>query len=212
MTNPVHLSNGGNGQPTLQRVDPSGAAYVIMQPYPPIGPSRTEPFRQYLTTDGTPGGSNDMGIDGSSTNVDFYVPASPTKDRYITGLSILVGYGTAGQPYQWANGTALSNGSYLFYTDDTTPGIHDIHEAIKTNQDMFRLYLGLIPTSWEVRGVGSNNDFGYFIFMDMKQMGLPFGIKLNRGSSHRLTMRIRDNAGTDADVFNCITYGFERFE
>ena len=200
------------GKPSVQRVGEDGSAYVITQPYPPLGPSRTEPFRQYLTNDGTDTGSNDMGIDGSSTNVDFYISASPTKDRYITGLSINVGYGTTGQPYQWANGTALTNGSLLFYTDDEPPGIHNIHEGIKSNQDMFRLNLAHITNLWEVRGVGSNNDFGYFLFMDLTRMGLPYGIKLNRSSIHRLTMRIRDNAGTNADMFNIIAYGFDRFE
>jgi len=182
---------------------------VISAPYPPLGEQRVQPFRQYLTTDGTTAGSHDMGIDGSSTNVDFYVSAHGTNDRHITSLNFLVGYGTSGQPYQWANGTALTNGTRLFYTN--RHGEHDIHEAIKINQDMFRLSFDPIGLSWETRGVGSNNDFGYFISMDLTRMGLPFGVKLDAGTTQKLICTVRDNAGTDADVFDVIAYGFDRF-
>ena len=76
---------------------------------------------------------------------------------------------------------------------------------------MFRLSFSPIPTAWEVRGVNGINDFGYFTSVDLTKLGLPFGIKLDAGSTQRLTMRIRDNAGTDADTFNVICYGFDRY-
>lgn len=183
---------------------------VISSSYPPLADQKVEPFRQYLTDDGLPDGTNDMGVDGSSTNVDYYIPAAVHEDRYITTLSFIVGYGASGQPNQWANGTALSNGSRIFYS--STRGEIDIHEGIQSNQDFFRLSFSLIPTAWEVRHVDAANDYGYFISMDLTKLGLPFGVKLDRGTTQRLTIRIRDNAGTDADSFNCIAYGFDRFE
>jgi hypothetical protein len=151
-----------------------------------------------------------MAVDGSSTNVDYYVPASVSDDRYITTLNFIVGYGSSGKPNEWADGTALTNGCRLFYT--SVRGEVDIHEGIKTNQDFFRLSFAPIPTAWEVRHVNATNDFGYFITLDLTKLGLPFGVKLDRGTQQRLTMRIRDNAGTDADSFDCIAYGFDRFE
>ncbi len=183
---------------------------VSVSPYPAIREVKARPFRKFLTVDGAVGGSNDMGIDGSSTNVDFAILASSTDDRYLTSLSILVGYGTSGQPNQWANGTALSNGMKLFY--ESIRGEVVLHEGIKSNQDMFRLYFGLIPTNWEVRHVNANNDFGYMFGMDMEKITPQFGVKLDAGSNQRLVMRVRDNAGTDADSFNVIAYGFDRFE
>jgi hypothetical protein len=55
------------------------------------------------------------------------------------------------------------------------------------------------------------NDYGYFTNVDLTRMGTEYGIKLDAGSTQRLTVRIRDNAGTAADSFNCIAYGFDRF-
>jgi hypothetical protein len=43
-------------------------------------------------------------------------------------------------------------------------------------------------------------------------MGLPYGVKLDAGTTQKLTLRVRDNAGTAADIFTAIAYGFERFE
>ena len=179
-------------------------------PYPPLVEQKVQPFRQYLTADGTAAGSNDMGVDGSVTNQSFYIPANGDKDRYITTLSFIVGYGTSGQPNQWADGTALSNGSRLYY--ENRNGEADIHEALKSNQDMFRLSFNMIPTTWEVRHVNATNDYGYFISFELTKLGLPFGIKLDGGTTQRLIMTIRDNAGAAADSFNCIGYGFERFK
>ena len=183
---------------------------VIGASYPPLSPQKVSPFRQYLTDDGLVGGTNDMGVDGSTNNVDYYIAAAEQDDRYITTLNFIIGYGATGRPYQWANGTALTNGCRLFYS--STRGETDIHEGIKSNQDFFRLSFSLIPTAWEVRHVDAANDYGYFITLDLTKLGLPFGIKLDRGTQQRLTVRIQDNAGADADSFNCIAYGFDRFE
>lgn len=183
---------------------------VINASYPPLSQQKVKPFRRYLTDDGLADGTNDMGVDGSSTNVDYYVPAATDEDRYITTLNFIVGYGGSGQPNEWADGTALANGCRLFYT--STQGEVDIHDGVQSNQDFFRLSFSPIPTAWEVRHVNATNDFGYFITLDLTKLGLPFGIKLDRGTQQRLTMRIQDNAGTDADSFNCIAYGFDRFK
>lgn len=209
MALPINVEDG-KGTSRLAEVTADSALCVTNLPFPPLTPQKARPFRQYFTTDGTPSGSNDMGVDGSSTAVDFYIPADTDVDRYITSINFLVAYGTTGQPNEWADGTALTNGTRLFYTSEA--GEQDIHDGIKTNQDMFRLTLNQIPTSWEIRHTNATNDYGYFISMDLRAMGLPFGIKLDRGSSQKLILRVRDNAGTDADTFNCIAYGFDRFE
>ena len=204
------LVEDGKGEGYKGEITRDNEFKVIVSPYPPIENQKVVPFRQYLTVDGTASGDNDMGVDGSVTNVDYYIEADDTDDIYITSMNFIVGYGTAAQPYQWANGTALSNGIHFFY--ETNTGGHDIHEGIKTNQDFFRLSFSPIPTAWEIRGIGSNNDYGYFISMYLTRMGLPYGIKLDRASNQRLVMCIKDNVGTDADTFNCIAYGFRRFE
>jgi hypothetical protein len=204
-----HITDG-TGSKSKAKVNGDNALYVTQIPYPPLVPQLNKPFRQYLTDDGTSSGSNDLTVDGSSTNVDFWVKASATDDRYISQLNFIVGYGTSGQPNEWADGTALTNGFRLFY--EAPEGEIDIHEAIKTNQDMFRLSLAPVPTSWEVRHVNATNDYGYFIHMDINKMGFPFGIKLDKGTTQKLVIKIKDNMGTDTDSMNCIAYGSDRFE
>ena len=203
------LLRGGNGRKIAAGVTDDQEVCTIAAPYPPLVIQKVQPFRQYLTDDGLAAGTNDMGVDGSSTNVDYYIPAKAEEDRYITTLSFIIGYGGTSKPYLWADVAALTNGCRLFYVSQR--GEVDIHDGIKTNQDFFRLSFGLIPTAWEVRHVNALNDYGYFITMDLTKLGLPFGVKLDRGSSQRLSMRIRDDA-TDADSLNCIAYGFDRFK
>jgi hypothetical protein len=209
MTQSVIIQDG-SGSKSKATVNGDAALHVINLPFPPLIAQKTNPFRQYFTTDGLAAGTNNMAVDGSSTNVDYFIPASQTKDRYLTNLNFLVAYGASGAPYQWADGTPLTNGSRLFYTSKS--GENDIHDAIKTNQDLFRTAFQLIPNNWEVRNTNASNDYGYFISMDLRSLGLPFGVKLDRGTNQKLIIRIRDNTLTSADTFDCIAYGFERFE
>ena len=200
----------GKGEKYFAQVTKDRELVVIQSPYPPLAPQKVKPFRQYFTLDGTKDGDNDMGIDGSVTPVDFYIPSVKDQDRYITNLSILVGYGTSGQPYEWADGVPLTNGIRLFYISDQ--GEVDIHESIKTNQDMFRLNFDMILNNWQINGVNANNDFGYLLNLDLTEMVPDYGIKLDRGTSQKLVVRIQDNVGLAADSFNIIAVGFDRFE
>lgn len=200
----------GKGEKNAAGVTQDQELSVISAPYPPLSIQKVQPFRQYLTVDGLENGTNDMSVDGSITPVDYFIPAKPTEDRYITTLNFIIGYGTSGQPNEWADGTALTNGTRLFYTSQR--GEVNVHEGIKSNQDFFRLSFSPVPTAWEVRHVNATNDFGYFITMDLTKLGLPFGIKLDRESNQKLILRIRDNVSLDADSFDCIAYGFDRFE
>lgn len=200
----------GTGKKKAAAVTDDHEISVINAPYPPLNPQKVQPFRQYLTTNGLAAGTKGMNVNGSVTPVDYYIPAKADEDRYITILNFIVGYGSSGQPNEWADGTALTNGTRLFYISNR--GEVDIHDGIKSNQDFFRLSFSPIPTAWEVRHVNALNDYGYFITLDLTKLGLPFGVKLDRGTSQRLTLRVQDNAGTDADSFDCIAYGFDRFE
>ncbi len=44
----------------------------------------------------------------------------------------------------------------------------------------------------------------------------PYGVKLDKGSNQRLVFVIQDNLsvvfGAAPDIFNCIAFGFDRFE
>lgn len=183
---------------------------TIQAPFPPLEPTKIRPFRQFFTVDGTPDGTSDMSVDGSVTEQTFCIPADGDVDRYITNVSIIVGYGTAGFPYEWADGTALTNGIILRY--DYAQGSIDIHDSIKNNQDFFRLSHEPVRSDWELRGIGAANDYGYFLTIDLENFMPPFGVKLDKGSAQSLNFVIRDNVSTSADTFNAIAYGFDRFE
>jgi len=198
----------GTGSKHRLKITPDNEALVTQAPYPPFLPQKIRPFRQYMTVDGLSSGSKDMGVDGSVTNVEFYIPAVEGYDRYITAMNVLIGYGTSAQPYQFADGAALTNGCKIQYL--SLKGSVDLHEGIKSNQDMFRLTDDPITSLWEIRGINALNDYGYLIALDLKVISSEYGIKLDEGTSQRLSMIIKDDC-TAADSFNIITYGFERF-
>ena len=88
----------GKGKGRAAAVSEDQELSVINSAYPPLAPQKVQPFRQYFTTDGLAAGTNDMGVDGSVTNVDYFIPPKVGEDRYITTINFIVGYGASGQP------------------------------------------------------------------------------------------------------------------
>jgi len=169
------------------------------------------PFRQYLTADGTSGGSNDMQVSASAASPsDFYISAGD-KDIYITTLSFIIADQNA-TLNNFGAVTALTNGCQLLW--QTTDRTVTIHDALQSNFDFVRLCGGK-PAFGDAAGAFrasnvSGNSEGYIPILDIvNQFGMPWGIKLRRGSTQRLTLRVRDDT-TGVDAFNCIAYGFER--
>jgi len=185
---------------------------VAQDASPPLVLQKSRLFIQYLTDDGTSTGSNDMGIDGSTTNQTFYLSASATADRYITALNFLVGYGASAGLWKWADSAgALTNGSQLYY-ETLTETVY-ISEAIKTNSDLMRLSLNgnILPTAWELRHLGANNDYGYLFSINLKAFVPHYGVKLDIGTQEKIGFKIRDDV-SDADTFNCVACGFDRLK
>lgn len=195
------------------RVTPDRELMVSVAPYPDKIEQLTHPLRQYFTIDGTLDGDNNMGQDGSSNNIEFFVKADEEDDIYITHISLIVGYGTTGQPFQFGDGAALTNGVELVH--ESKHDMIQIHDAIKSNQDLFRLANGSFGTDWELRGVGASNDYGYFTSINLGQFAPYFGIKLDAGSNQRLCFVIKDSMAAVSgvnDSFNAIAHGFYRFD
>jgi hypothetical protein len=198
------------GNKSSAKVNGDNALYTIDIPYPPLEVQKVKPFRQYLTDDGTASGSNDLGIDGSVTNVCFYVQASNDSDRYIKSLSIIVGYSATSKPYLFADAAALTNGCRLYY--ESFRGEVDIDDAIKTNAELLRIANdNIVLSDWQIRHLAANNDYGYLVKIDLTEFSPTYGIKLDKGTDQRLIMCIRDDA-TAADDFNIQAVGFDRFE
>ena len=206
------IIGSGDGTEITAKVDNSRALCVIENPFPPFGVnSGMRIFRQYLTDDGTSTGSNDMAVDGSSTNVEFWVQADPDKDRYITSLSFVIADAGA-DANQFGNITALSNGCQLEYED--TLGVVTIHEALTTNFEFVRLCqgspaFGTGASAFRVPNVAGNSE-AYIPVLDLREVfGFKWGINLQAGTDQKLVLRIRDNV-SGIDQFDCIAYGFDR--
>jgi len=210
MAIPVNIINGSGNQ---AKVTEDGGLSVSVAPYPALTDQKTRPLRRYFTLDGTLSGDKDLGQDGSSTSLDFYIPASATDDRYITHLSFAMGYGTSGQPYQFGDGAALTNGMQIFY--DSQRGETDLQDGVQTNEDLMRLSDSQFSTNWEIRGIGGSNDYGFFTDIHLLEFAPVYGIKLDAGSTQRIVIRVRDTmsaVSAAGDKFDCVAHGFERFD
>jgi len=186
------------------------ALHVHPVGYPPYEKQKTEVFSQKLTDDGLTSGSDDMGIDGSSTATEFWVPADDEDDIYINRLSVIVGYGASAPLYDFVDsGSALTNGVLIDYVNAFGNKI-TIGNPTR-NYSFLRLSLtdGIIPTAWELRNLGALNDYGFFISLDLSKLVPPYGIQLLHGTNAKIMATIRDDC-TDADTFNMKVFGFKR--
>lgn len=153
-----------------------------------------------------------MAVDGSTTNVNFWVPAGQENDRYICRLDFVIA--DAGQGLnEFANtNSALTNGCRFFYEDDL--GEVDIHDALKTNWDFVRLAggnpaIGATTDAFRASNVSGASE-GYIPQLDLRTtFGFRWGLRLAFGTVQRLVITIRDDC-TAADQFDVIAYGFER--
>lgn len=201
----------GGGRGSSAKVE-DNALLVSVFGCPPLIPQKNRLFGQMFTDDGTTTGSNDLGVDGSTTSIDYYIPCHDENDRYITRLSIICGYGASAPLYDFVDsGDPLTNGIRIAYND--TYGNSITIGNPKNNYSFLRLGLadGIIPTGWELRNLGAVNDYGFIVGVDLLSLLPPYGIKIDRATHQRMTITIRDDC-TDADIFNCRAFGFERFE
>ena len=192
-------------------VTPDGCLYVSDCGAPPLKTQKTKIFSQKFTTTGLAAGSSDMGIDGSATPVEFYIPADQDVDRYITRVSFLMGYGTSSDLYVFADaGAALTNGVKLSYTNAL--GEETTIMSPKANYSFMRASgIPVTNTNWETRGFAARGDYGFFVNIDISKMMPSYGIKLDRGTIERISVLIQDDCQA-ADLFNCQAFGFSRNE
>jgi len=202
----------GAGRGTSVRVEDE-ALMVTQYTCPPLLPQKNKIFRQYLTDDGLSTGSNDMLVDGSSTNVEFWVPAHADNDRYITAVSFVIA-DVGAELDEFGGITALTNGCQFEYKRAGGETVI-IHDALKSNWDFVRMCMGNPAFGTAVDAFRGKNVVGaseaYIPVFNFLALMPPYGLKLDAGTQQKLTFRIRDNCST-IDGFDAIAYGFERFE
>lgn len=197
--------------------DAEGHLQVVVSPVPPLGVAdKRVVWSQFFTDDGTPvvsGGSEDMRVNGSVTPVEFWIPAHPTRDRYVSSVFFLIADASATLS-KFGNITALTNGIEFFYERD------DIGEQsippflMQSNFDFIRLSggqpaFGDNTTSFRAANVVGSSE-AFMADVDFNRIfGMPHGMRLRAGTNQRVVIRINDDI-TGVDAFTCRATGFER--
>jgi hypothetical protein len=204
-----------HGSGAAAKVNGEGELNVVVHPHPPKDEEVTVfPFRQYFTDDGTSTGSNDMIVDGSTTNVDFYISAVPDYEIYINSISLEIG--DSGSPTLNKFGTLseLTNGiEWVYFAQNQ--GEYQLHNGIKTNKEFIRLSngrgaFGDGTTAFLADVSGGASTKSYLPIIDISEnFGMPWGIRLKKGTTDRLIFRVKD-ALAGLDVFNAIAYGIRQ--
>jgi hypothetical protein len=193
-------------------ISPEGVANVVVHPHPPLGETIfSQPFRQYMTIDGTVSGSNDMAVNGATNNVDFYVSASQEVDIYIKSISVVIGDGGAPALNKYGALAALTNGiRWCHFTQED--GLYELHDGIKTNLEFVRIgvdtaAIGTGTDAFLADVSGGGTEKSYLPVIDLAEtFGMPYGIRLRKGTTDRLIFTVRDDL-TGLTTHNAITYG-----
>ena len=199
----------GKGTGSKAMIDDQSALVVSVTTSPPLIIQKKKIYRAYLANSA---GATDMRVNGSVTNVEFYASASGTADRYITQLSFIIADAGATLS-KFGAIAALANGCKLTY--ERLGETITIHNALKSNWDFVRLSLGNPAFGQQANAFIAYNVFGssegVIPLLDFTKIMPPYGIKLDKGTIQRLILTIRDDC-TGVDQFDCVTYGFDRFE
>jgi hypothetical protein len=202
---------GGKGDKKSVGVTEEGELSVVVHPHPPIDGCVKFPIpvREFFVNTSSCC-SNDMRVDGSTNNVFFDIVADTEKDIYIKSISVEITDANAGLS-DFADLCALTNG-VLFEWITTDLGTTTIHCGIKTNWDFIRLAggepaFGNTTNAFRANNVSATAE-GYIPFINFERIfGLPWGMRLRKGTNDKLRFTVRDNLGTGITTFNIIGYG-----
>lgn len=201
----------GAGDGFRQKVFPDGSSLVSSRGVPPFGkPWPISPFSQSLASST---GATDMRVAGTlAAPIDFFISSSPDADRYITAISFLISDASAVLD-EFGHIPALINGCLLLYNNQVRTS--QIFLPLRSNLDFIRgafgqpaFGSGQVAFQAVNGGVGSSEAYlPVFKFSDWMPDN---GLKLDRGSNSRITLRVQDNT-TGVDTFTAFVFGFDRF-
>lgn len=208
----TQLGDGSGGDNRL-KINGEGEASVVVHPHPPRDEDIVaKPFRQYFTDNGKATGSNDMRVDGSTTEISFAIAADKEEDLYIKSCDLLIADASATLE-KFGALTALSNGiKFTWVTQDLGETV--IHEGLTTNFEVIRLCdnqpsIGSTTTAFRANNISGNAE-GYSPSIDLANVfGLPWGLRLRAGTNDCLQWIVRDDLSTGMDAFDIIGYGIK---
>lgn len=201
----------GAGQDRYAKISSENVLEVLNHGHPPKSETLfTIPFRQRFSDSSN---STDMAVDGSSTEVDFYISAIPGRDIYIRSLSVLISDGGSPALNKFGALSALTNGvEFCYVTQDQ--GQFIMHDGIKTNLEFVRLGvdtagIGTGTDAYLADVSGGGTEKSYLPTIDIQEtFGMPFGLKLREDTTDYLTFRVKDDL-TGLTTFNIIAYGIQ---
>lgn len=200
----------GKGQGRKVEVDENNALVVTDTGIPPEKTKVTlKPFSTLLANSS---GTTDMRVNGSTTNVDFYIQAGADGDRFIHTLAFTIADAGA-QLNEFGNLTALTNGCQLIYQDSDLGDVV-LADNLKSNFDFvqacnFEPTFGTGTAAFLASNVVGTSE-AYVPILDIQDVfGVLHGIRLPKGTTRKLLLRIRDNVST-IDRFDVRAYGFDR--
>lgn len=203
----------GYGTKNKARINGNGELHVVEHPHPPKHDTEDVfPFRQFFTDDGTPDGDNDMIVSGSSAApLDFYIEAIPEYDIYVKYISAIIGDQGSPSLTKFGALSALANGIQWLWSTQSEDE-YELHNGIKTNLDFIRIggdtaAIGTGSDAFLADVTGGSTEKSYMPNIDISEtFGMPWGLKLKRGSKDKIIFRINDNLA-GLDTFNIIAYG-----
>ena len=210
MTLRVELVDG-YGSGNRAKVNGEGEIGVVIHPHPPHDEVRTTyPFSQFFTDNGTSSGSEDLRVDGSTTAQEFYISARGNVDIYIKTISVLIS-DTNAVLNKYGNLTALTTGVRWSFTNQKLGNVQ-INGHIKTNLDFVRLGLSTAAVGDGTSAFRSDTSGGgtdtYMPVIDLSQtFGMPWGLRLEKGSNDRISFTINDDLSTGIDEHNIFGFG-----
>lgn len=197
---------GQNGVPI--NVNEHGEVGVCLHQHPPtVDESISFPFSEYFTNNG----SNDLIVDGSTSPVIFSISGDENHETYIKEIDLLISDASMSLD-QFGGITALSSGVSVEYTT-VEFGTKVISPSLDSNINLLRFFrdtpgTGTDGSSFRLAQSGGAIDT-YLMRLDLSvKFGLPWGIRLGKGSRARLSFVVNDNL-VGLVEFNIIGYGIK---
>jgi hypothetical protein len=191
------------------KIDREGSVHVVVNPHPPLDEEVYPlPFREFFLDSAA---SNDMAVNGSVTNVAYTIQSSTEYDIYIKYVSVEIGDGGSPNLNLFGALPALTNGVEFCHFNNID-GFYILHEGIKTNKQFIRIgtdtaAIGTGSDSFLADVSGGGSEKSYLPNIDFAESyGLPWGIRLRKGTEDRLIFKVRDNL-TGLSTFNAIGSG-----